>query len=579
MNEKSTKRREWVKTAAIIFLSVMLVLTFFSRTIMNYSLPVIAAQYVTSGSISAKVRGTGTIEAGDPYNVELQQTRVISSVAVKKGDAVEKDQVLFYLEDAESQELTEAQAELDAAILAYEQAILSGDISNQVFKNARKGQTSTVETYQNKINAAKKSETDAQAAVDSLKAQINEIDRQLAVMGYTDVDASAEQAALQQAENNLINAQTNLTNAETALSNEKGRLKGLQDELEEAKRTIFDYENGITVSGGDPDAAAANDAKYKSAQAQVASLPQLIKSAQNGVNKATAVYNNAVTKVSECETAKTKAQNALEAKTSNTEASNKLNTQKANLSPLLSAAEVTLANAVEAKTQLITDIQQELKLGADTDTISQLREKVTKLQEDSVGTEIKAPIAGTVTTINYVAGETIKQETPLAVIQPDGKGFSLSFAVTAEQAKRLSVGDPADIQNSWYYSDVTATLAQIKNDPENPGKNKILVFDIQGEVTGGQSLSLSIGQKSANYDLIVPNSAIREDNNGKFILTVVTKSSPLGNRYVATRVDVEVLASDDTQSAISGALYGYEYVITTSNKPVEAGKLVRLADE
>ncbi len=109
MNEKSTKRREWVKTAAIVFLSVMLVLTFFSQTIMNYSLPVVAAQYITSGSITAKVRGTGTIEAGDPYNVELTETRVISSVAVKKGDVVEKDQVLFYLEDAESEELKAAE--------------------------------------------------------------------------------------------------------------------------------------------------------------------------------------------------------------------------------------------------------------------------------------------------------------------------------------------------------------------------------------------------------------------------------------------------------------------------------------
>ena len=79
-------------------------------------------------------------------------------------------------------------------------------------------------------------------------------------------------------------------------------------------------------------------------------------------------------------------------------------------------------------------------------------------------------------------------------------------------------------------------------------------------------------------DLIVPNSAIREDSNGKFILIVESKSSPLGNRYVATRVDVEVLASDDTQSAVSGALYGYEFVITTSTQPVEAGKLVRLAN-
>ena len=191
---------------------------------------------------------------------------------------------------------------------------------------------------------------------------------------------------------------------------------------------------------------------------------------------------------------------------------------------------------------------------------------------------MKAPVAGTVTTINYVAGEKTTAQNPLAVIQPEGKGFSLSFSVSADQAKRLSPGDPADVQNAWYYSDITATLTQIKNDPENPGKNKILEFNIEGDVTGGQSLSLSVGQKSSNYDMIVPNSAIREDNNGKFILIVESKSSPLGNRYIASRVDVEVLASDDTQSAISGALYGGEFVITTSTKPVEAGKQVRLSD-
>ena len=83
---------------------------------------------------------------------------------------------------------------------------------------------------------------------------------------------------------------------------------------------------------------------------------------------------------------------------------------------------------------------------------------------------------------------------------------------------------------------------------------------------------------TGSYDLIVPNSAIREDNNGKFILIVESKPGPLNTRYIATRVDVEVLASDDTQSAISAALYGYEFVITTSTKPVEAGKQVRLAE-
>ena len=70
MNEKDTKkRREWVKNAAIIFLTIMLLLTFFSNTIMNYSLPEVATQYVQKGTITTKVRGTGNVEATDPYNV------------------------------------------------------------------------------------------------------------------------------------------------------------------------------------------------------------------------------------------------------------------------------------------------------------------------------------------------------------------------------------------------------------------------------------------------------------------------------------------------------------------------------
>ena len=74
------------------------------------------------------------------------------------------------------------------------------------------------------------------------------------------------------------------------------------------------------------------------------------------------------------------------------------------------------------------------------------------------------------------------------------------------------------------------------------------------------------------------NYLFAKKNNGKFVLIVEQKSSPLGNRYQATRVDVEVLATDDTQSAVRGALEGWENVITTSTKPIEAGQLIRLPD-
>jgi hypothetical protein len=62
------------------------------------------------------------------------------------------------------------------------------------------------------------------------------------------------------------------------------------------------------------------------------------------------------------------------------------------------------------------------------------------------------------------------------------------------------------------------------------------------------------------------------------VLIVNSKSSPLGNRYFAKRVDVTVLASDDKYTAVSGELFGSEYVITTSTSPIESGTQVRLAE-
>ena len=62
-----------------------------------------------------------------------------------------------------------------------------------------------------------------------------------------------------------------------------------------------------------------------------------------------------------------------------------------------------------------------------------------------------------------------------------------------------------------------------------------------------------------------------------FVLAIVSKSTPLSTRYTATRVDVQVLASDDKSSAVSGIGSG-EFVITTSTKPIEAGTQVRLAE-
>ena len=553
MNEKGSKRREWVKTAAIIFLSVLLVLTFFSNTIMNYSLPEVAAQYVQSGTITAKIRGTGVVESGDPYNVMVNETRKVASVAVKAGDTVQKGDVLVYLEDQESDELKAAQDALETARdnvetaqNAYYAALLSADINTEVLQSVGE---SSVSGYLQRIVDAHTAVEQAQKEVDDWTQKVNAFKTQISITPENDADVSAETKALNE-------AKTAKENADFALTEAQNRLKAIESQLE--------YEN--SVSDGNAGAAGNIDELIRQRnQAQLAVI-----SAQTAADNANLAYE--------------RAQTALENKTATGDNANdiaSLQNQQAKAQAELDAA----TNRLTEKTNVLGEMSQALNLDSQYDAIVNAQEEVAKAEEElaeqmekSIGAAVTADVAGTVTSINVTAGESTSAANPVAVLQPEGKGFSMSFSVTNDQASRLAVGDKAELVNAWRYEDVEVTLSGIRPDTTDPGQKKLLTFDVTGSVTAGQTLNISVGQKSANYDMIVPNSAIREDNNGKFILIVETKSSPLGNRYYATRVDVEVLASDDTQSAVSGGLYGSEFVITTSTAPVEAGQLVRLAE-
>ena len=117
--------RGWVKNAAIIFLAVLLVLTFFSNTIMNRTLPEVATQSVTSGSITARVRGTGTVVANGSYQVKADQTREIRAVAVKTGQEVNQGDVLFILGQGDSDELEAATDALRDLEISYRKSAIN----------------------------------------------------------------------------------------------------------------------------------------------------------------------------------------------------------------------------------------------------------------------------------------------------------------------------------------------------------------------------------------------------------------------------------------------------------------------
>lgn len=209
--------------------------------------------------------------------------------------------------------------------------------------------------------------------------------------------------------------------------------------------------------------------------------------------------------------------------------------------------------------------------------IETLKAKIKTMEEAPEETIVTAPIAGKITEVKFVPGNPVTSGDAVATIEVADKGYICEITMTTEEARKIQVGAECSITNSWWYSDVSASVTQIRSEPSSQGKNRIVVIEVKGDVYEGQSLTFSIGDKSQSYDSVLPNSAIREDSEGKFVLVVESKNTPLSVRYTARRMNIEIIASDDTKSAVSG-LYGSEFVITSATSPISDGQQVRLAD-
>ena len=559
--ETTVKKREWVKDAAIIFLAVLLVLTFFSNTIMNRSLPEVATAAVASGNIIAKVRGSGIVTATGKNQVKAKDMRTIRSVMVKVGQEINAGDVLFVLGEGDETALDTAKENLRKLQYEYQRLALEAptydgtyedknvDLAYERLLKAERERDRAAEVYYRAL------EKETGGDMVAVNREIEEIERQLDYIVAQMNDAQGDyDARRQEAWERVEIAQAAFDNvyygynSDEIIIGEDGEVVGGSssgdpfdsDEykaLEKAKEHLYSVENDSYLSSLQSQHQALLD-RYETLNAHRDSLsmastaPYLddLERAESAVYEAQVEYNSAVS-------SREYAYQDFEQK--------------------VAVSGVRLAEQAEA-----IRVQQE---------------KIKSLAGDE-GNVITANVSGKIDTIDCTAGDTVLKDALLCTIEVPDMGHTLSFSVTNDQAQRLRIGDTATVSNYYWGNSVTATLNNIRTDPKNPQTNKILTFDLEGEVTTGAEMSISVGQKSASYDLIVPNSAVKSDSNGKFVLRVDVKSSPLGNRYTARRVSVEVLASDDNNSAVVADVAAGDYVITTSSAPVANGDMVRIAD-
>ncbi len=625
--ETNVKKREWVKTVAIIFLAVMLVLTFFSNTIMNHSLPEVATANVTSGTINAKIRGQGTVSANETYDVTIKQTRKVASIKVKAGQEVAAGDVLFTLEAEESDELKQAQADLESMELNYEKSLIAASTEaareNREVQKLQETYNDLLAQYHQYSNkdasqiAKEKAAADAKLKELQADSKAAQSDYEARVAEKTELESEAAELkthiaslkAVMDKQDEIVAAQNTLYQDQIRYLNDYNRLMELAGQNPQVAMSYARYpeqfanmltEQDLAGTTGDSKTA---DPKLARAQ-EIATAYTTLTKDQSNIDSLTAERDNMIYDIdgvrdySQVESEYRYAYNEYDAvkreldsfdnetsrlKKLAEDAAQAVTDQQEVVDKLASAG--TLADQVKSAKQALEDkiFEQSLSDGSSLDleaakkAIDEKKADIEKLTQNADETEVKAKVAGTVSNIAITAGSNANAETPLITLNLTDRGYTVKISVTNDQAKKVRVGDNAELVNYWYGGDIQATLENITNDPQNPGKGRLLVFRLTGDVEPDTNLTLSIGQKSANYDCIVPNSAVRTDSNGTFVLAITVKSSPLGNRYTATRVDVQELAKDDTNTAVTGLSSG-DFVITTSTKPIEAGTQVRLVD-
>lgn len=671
MKTDVTKRRNIIKNIAIVFLAVMLVLTFFSNTILNYSLPEVAVQYPMYGTISSRIRGQGTVTANQTYQIYFDESRVIKSVDVRRGETVQKGTVIYRLEDAPSDELNNANNTLTTMYINYKRALMQStydysgileeiselnklltearsikvnleankllfaDLQNQIRLAEKKTNDFSVkqqelEQYLNSLKPdnslsdeefsvahtiAKADYENAKAMLDAEKENLKNLQRQLVTMANPVLEAqSAVDAKIQERDDYIalhpdtdvptmteIEAKENeLEAAENEVPPDADKIKRIKNELNAMIYRYFEY---LPVR--------EQIDEYNKQIANLTKALNTVKNQERDINTAITFSRNKIDVLQfthddlyeiylplkaryEYGDKEAELVNVTAEFISAQEEVNALNERKSTVESKVMTEDQADALVVQRQKELNDKQASYEKLKAQNEldeqinkmNLDNMRREITqqealvkRLQEKAINGVITAPVTGMIINLTYVTGEKTNSGAAVAEIEISEKGYTMSFTVTIEQSRRLSVGQVAQVQYYYGSNAPYAEISAIKTDYNNPRGSRIVELEVRGDnIYPGQTMYVALGETGREYEAVIPNSAIHEDNKGKFVYIVEAKNTPIGNRYIARRADIQVIASDDSSSAISGVSAYANYIITTSSKPITDGMQVRLIE-
>ncbi len=605
-NQKSD--RKWVIKAMIAFLAVLAILTFFSNTIMNLTIPLVVTSYAMRGNLAYTNSATAPLVSDDKYEVKGLDGRTVSTVEASNYDLVSEGDVIVTLEPVEDMhELTDLENQLLTLQRQQEYAARTPSHTDFTTQNqaVRTAERALAEAQATLNSATTRDETIAaaqqvlnanQAAVVALQAQVASASASVESINATLAALYARLAVLDGTQTAVLPIPTNAP----GMYAPRADVPGKYDPTDPG-------DPDSTTIAPDPAAAAAGDPSTDPTDATTTTAAPTTPSSSDTAPTTTQSIPAAtvnpdqdrdaiIAQIAQYQGQLTEAQNRLTGYSSQlaaaqiavANAQTAITTAQALPSSYAAADAVADAQAALTTAQVaLSDAQINAGIAADQAAdavedrerqIADLEDKIARARARLECNEIVAPADGYVINMAVSAGDKITGEPIIFVIVPEGSSFSASFTFPTNVAQSLSVGQELS-SNDYYWID-RIVITNIKPDPANPRDNRIVKCAIysNSQLWPGESITVTADRGNSTYDHVVAASAISEDNSGYFVFVLNKTSSPLGDRYTVRRVAVQVVARSGAFAAITGDGLDNAMVVTRSEVPLHNGDRVRLED-
>lgn len=190
---------------------------------------------------------------------------------------------------------------------------------------------------------------------------------------------------------------------------------------------------------------------------------------------------------------------------------------------------------------------------------------------------IVAENAGIITAIGVKKGMYVSsmQNTILYVIAEKSEEWIVPVILTEEQLEYADAESIVNVQVADVDESFTGTIQSVVSyagESETGYQANVMLISDNMELAGKRA-KVTIKKVSEQYDTIIPAAALRKDSNGYYVLVLQEEDSVLGSGYIAYRMSVDLLDSDETYCAVRG-LPTDESVIIASTSEISNGSKV-----